>query len=112
MNPTILLLIKVLVASLIVGFVTTSIKSWVDRVFMVIMLTSLAGLPIAQSITINLIVIALSALVLALKPINQISFMAIFLRLSGRLTKWFAPALHHHAMSGQAKYSFFRMLED
>ena len=38
MNPTLLLLIKVLVASLIVGFVSASIKSWVDRVFLVILL--------------------------------------------------------------------------
>lgn len=67
MNPTLLLLIKVLVASLIVGFVTASIKSWVDRVFMVILLTSLVGLPITQSITINLMVVALSALMLALR---------------------------------------------
>lgn len=67
MNPTILLLIKVLVASLIVGFVTASIKSWVDRVFMVIMLTGLVGLPITRSIAINLIVVALSALMLALR---------------------------------------------
>ncbi len=57
MNPTLLLLIKVLVASLIVGFVTASIKSWVDRVFLVILLTSLVGLPIQQSITINLVVV-------------------------------------------------------
>jgi len=67
MNPTLLLLIKVLVASLIVGFVTASIKSWVDRVFMVILLTSLVGLPITQSITINLVVVGLSALMLALR---------------------------------------------
>ena len=67
MNPTLLLLIKVLVASLIVGFVTASIKSWVDRVFMVILLTSLVGLPITRSITINLMVVGLSALMLALR---------------------------------------------
>jgi len=67
MNPTFLLLIKVLMASLIVGFVTASIKSWVDRVFMVILLTSLVGLPITQSITINLMVVGLSALMLALR---------------------------------------------
>jgi uncharacterized membrane protein YfcA len=67
MNPTLLLLVKVLVASLIVGFVTASIKSWVDRVFMVILLTSLVGLPITRSITINLVVVGLSALMLALR---------------------------------------------
>ncbi len=67
MNPTLVLLIKVLAASLIVGFVTASIKSWVDRVFLVILLTSLVRLPIQQSITINLVVVALSALMLALR---------------------------------------------
>jgi uncharacterized membrane protein YfcA len=55
------------VASLIVGFVTASIKSWVDRVFLVIMLTGLVGLPITQSITINLVVLALASLMLALR---------------------------------------------
>ena len=67
MNPTLLLLLKVLVASLIVGFVTASIKSWVDRVFLVILLTSLVGLPIQQSIAINLLVVALASLMLALR---------------------------------------------
>jgi len=44
----------------------------------------------------------LTVLVLALKPIIQISFMAIFLRLTPGLQKWFAPAPHHHnlAMKG------------
>jgi uncharacterized membrane protein YfcA len=67
MNPTIFLLLKVLMASLIVGFVTASIKSWVDRFFLVILLTSLVGLPIQQSITINLVVVALASLMLALR---------------------------------------------
>jgi hypothetical protein len=67
MNPTVFLLLKVLVASLIVGFVTASIKSWVDRFFLVILLTSLVGLPIQQSITINLVVVALASLMLALR---------------------------------------------
>jgi uncharacterized membrane protein YfcA len=67
MNPTILLLVKVLAASLIVGFVTASIKSWVDRFFLVILLTSLVGLPIQQSITVNLVVVALASLMLALR---------------------------------------------
>ncbi len=67
MNPTIFLLLKVLVASLIVGLVTASIKSWVDRFFLVILLTSLVGLPIQQSITINLVVVALASLMLALR---------------------------------------------
>lgn len=67
MNPTLFLLLKVLAASLIVGFVTASIKSWVDRFFLVILLTSLVGLPIQQSITINLVVVALASLMLALR---------------------------------------------
>lgn len=67
MTPTLLLLIKVLLASLIVGFVTASIKSWVDRFFLVILLTGLVGLPIQRSITINLVVVALAALMMALR---------------------------------------------
>lgn len=67
MTPVLLLLIKVLVASLIAGFVTASIKSWVDRFFLVILLTGLAGLPIQRSITINLVVVALAALMMALR---------------------------------------------
>ncbi|MGB9591463.1 MAG: TSUP family transporter, partial [Candidatus Kryptoniota bacterium] len=55
------------VASLIVGFVTASIRSWVDRVFLVILLTSLVGLPITHSIMINLIVVALAALLMVLR---------------------------------------------
>ncbi len=67
MNPTLLLLIKILAASVIVGFVTASIKSWVDRFFLVILLTSLVGLPIQQSVAINLVVVALASLMLALR---------------------------------------------
>jgi uncharacterized membrane protein YfcA len=67
LNPTFLLLLKILVASLIVGFVTASIQSWVDRFFLVILLTSLVGLPIQRSITINLMVVALASLMLALR---------------------------------------------
>ncbi len=67
MPPTLLLLIKILVASLIVGFVTASIKSWVDRFFLVILLTGLVGLPIQRSIAINLIVVALAAFMMALR---------------------------------------------
>ncbi len=67
MTPTLSLLIKVLVASLIVGFVTASIKSWVDRFFLVILLTGLVGLPIQRSIAINLVVVALAALMMALR---------------------------------------------
>ena len=39
-------LLEGLVAGLIVGFVTASIKSWVDRFFLVIILVGLLKLPI------------------------------------------------------------------
>lgn len=61
------LLLKGLLAGVIVGFVTSSIKSWVDRIFMVIMLVSIVSLPIQDAIVINLIVLGLSALMLALR---------------------------------------------
>lgn len=67
MHPTILLLAKVLLASLIVGFVTASIQSWVDRFFLVILLTGLVSLPIARSIIVNLMVVALASLMMALR---------------------------------------------
>lgn len=67
MSIALLLWLKVLIASLIVGFVTASIKSWVDRFFLVILLTSLVGLPITHSIMINLIVVALASLMMALR---------------------------------------------
>ncbi|AEJ20423.1 TSUP family transporter [Gracilinema caldarium] len=59
---TIPILLKGFLAALIVGFVTASIRSWVDRVFLVIMLTGIVGLPIVQVIQINLMVVALAAL--------------------------------------------------
>lgn len=61
------LLLKGLIAALIVGFVTSSIRSWVDRVFLVIMLVTIVGLPIAQAITVNLFVIALAALMMVIR---------------------------------------------
>lgn len=67
MNVTVLLLLKGLLAGVIVGFVTSSIKSWVDRIFMVILLVSIVSLPIQEAIVINLIVLGLSALMLALR---------------------------------------------
>ena len=67
MHPIILLLVKTLVASLIVGFVTASIQSWVDRFFLVILLAGLVGLPIQSAIAVNLVVVALAALTMALR---------------------------------------------
>lgn len=60
-------IIKGLLAGVIVGFVTASIKSWVDRFFLVILLVSIMGFPIQEAVVINLIVIALAALMLALR---------------------------------------------
>ncbi len=40
----------------------------------------------------------LTVLVLALKPVIQIGFMATFLRLSARLAKWFTPVVHSSAL--------------
>jgi len=61
------LLLKGLLAALIVGFVTASIQSWVDRFFLVILLVSIVGLPITDSITINLMVVSLAALMMLLR---------------------------------------------
>jgi len=61
------LLLKGLIAAVIVGFVTASIQSWVDRFFLVIMLVGIVGLPITQAIPVNLIVVTLAALMMALR---------------------------------------------
>ena len=61
------ILIKGFVAAVIVGFVTSSIRSWVDRVFLVIILVGLVGLPIGNAIVVNLTVVALAALLLAFR---------------------------------------------
>jgi uncharacterized membrane protein YfcA len=62
-----ILLIKGLLAAIIVGFVTASIQSWVDRFFLVILLVSMLGMPIKDAITTNLIVVSLAALMMALR---------------------------------------------
>ena len=61
------ILFKGLVAALIVGFVTASIKSWVDRVFLVIMLVGIVGIPITSAIVVNLGVVALAALLMVFR---------------------------------------------
>jgi uncharacterized membrane protein YfcA len=61
------ILLKGLVAALIVGFVTASIKSWVDRVFLVILLVGIVGLPVDEAILVNLGVVALAALLLLIR---------------------------------------------
>lgn len=64
-----IILLKGLVAALIVGFMTASIKSWVDRIFLVIMLVGIVGLPIAEAMIVNLGVVAFAAL-LVVRRIN------------------------------------------
>lgn len=67
MQALLILLLKGLLAGLIVGFVTASIKSWVDRFFLVILLVSMLKLPIHQAVTINLLVVGLASLMMALR---------------------------------------------
>ena len=62
-----MLLLKGLIAALVVGFVTASIKSWVDRVFLAIMLVGIVGLPIGEAIIINLGVVALAAILMVIR---------------------------------------------
>jgi uncharacterized membrane protein YfcA len=61
------ILLKGLIAALIVGFVTASIKTWVDRVFLVIMLVGIVGLPIRDAVFVNIAVIALAALLMVIR---------------------------------------------
>lgn len=67
------LLLKGLIAALIVGFVTASIQSWVDRFFLVILLVSLVGLSIQDAVTINLIVVSLAALMMLLRQTDLLT---------------------------------------
>lgn len=62
-----ILLLKGLAAGLIVGFVTASIQSWVDRFFLVIILVGLLKLPIQEAVVINLVVVSLAALMMVLR---------------------------------------------
>jgi uncharacterized membrane protein YfcA len=62
-----MILLKGLIAALIVGFVSASIKSWVDRVFLVIMLVGIVGLPVGEAILVNLGVVALAALLMVIR---------------------------------------------
>lgn len=67
------LLLKGLLAALIVGFVTASIQSWVDRFFLVIMLVGIVGLPITDAVTINLMVVSLAALMMVLRQTDVLT---------------------------------------
>lgn len=61
------ILLKSLIAAIIVGFVTASIRTWVDRVFLVIMLVGIVGLPIRDAVFVNIAVIALAALLMVIR---------------------------------------------
>ena len=67
MSPLIIFLLKGLLSGIIVGFVTGSIRSWVDRFFLVILLVSLMQIPIHDAIVINLVVVALAALMMVIR---------------------------------------------
>lgn len=67
------LLLKGLLAALIVGFVTASIQSWVDRFFLVILLVSIVGLPITDAVTVNLMVVSLAALMMVLRQTDVLT---------------------------------------
>jgi len=71
-----IILVKGLIAALVVGFVTASIRSWVDRVFLVIMLVGIVGLPIGEAIIVNLIVVALAALLMVIRQRKALSAAA------------------------------------
>ena len=67
------LLLKGLLAALIVGFVTASIQSWVDRFFLVILLISIVGLPVQDAVIINLMVVSLAALMMVLRQTDVLT---------------------------------------
>lgn len=67
------LLLKGLLAALIVGFVTASIQSWVDRFFLVIMLVGIVGLPIQDAVTVNLMVVSFAALMMVLRQTDVLT---------------------------------------
>ena len=82
------LLTKGLIVAVVVGFVTSSIKSWVDRVFLVIMLAGVMGLPIREAVLVNLVVVALAALMMFIRqrkmlaaaiPVGKTEWMLIAL---------------------------------
>ncbi len=55
------LVAKAILISLIVGFVTASIKSYIDRVFLVLLMVFILKLPVPQAIPINLLVMSLAS---------------------------------------------------
>ncbi len=49
-----------LITVIVVGFVTSALRIWIDRVFFVIMMLSFGHLPIAQAIPLNILVLFLA----------------------------------------------------
>jgi len=82
MNSLAALPLKGLLSGLIVGFVTASIRSWVDRFFLVIILLGLMRMPIPEAVTINLIVVSLAALMMLLRQTEVLT--------SVRAARWLA----------------------
>ncbi len=72
-QAVVILLIKGLISGVIVGAVTASIRSWVDRFFLVILLVNVVGLPIHQAITVNLVVLSVAALLLSLEQTDVLT---------------------------------------
>jgi len=68
-----IVMLKGLVAALVVGFVTASIRTWVDRFFLLIMLVGIVGLPIGEAILVNLVVVSLSAFLMLLRQRKALS---------------------------------------
>jgi len=52
---------KAILISLIVGFVTTSIKSYIDRIFLVLLMIFILKLPVTEAILVNLLVMSLAS---------------------------------------------------
>ena len=52
---------RALLISLVVGFVTSSIRSYIDRIFLVLLAVFLLHMPIKEAILVNLIVMALAS---------------------------------------------------
>lgn len=52
----------VLIAAVVVGFVTSALRIWIDRVFFVILLLTLGHLPIKEAIALNVLVLLLASL--------------------------------------------------
>ena len=51
-----------LIAALVVGFVTSALRIWIDRVFFVIILLTLGHLPVQEAIALNLMVLFFASL--------------------------------------------------